>query len=252
MTDASRRPPNRPRTRARSRSSRTAAFLRLWLSQAATQIGGNMVLFGLTVIVVDSTSSNTAVSLLILTFLVPAVLFSAVAGVYVDRIDRRLILIATNVLRGARVRGALSRRARTSRSSCCSTSSISTVTVFFAPGRAGDDPGPRAAQPAARRERHLHADPQRGVRPRLRAARSAGGQRGRARRRSSSSSPALYFLAAVFCFTLPASPPPPPTEDRPHGGLGVGEAEQRRRARRSASCAKGSPSSAPTGRSAGR
>ena len=74
-------------------------FLRLWLSQAATQIGGNMVLFGLTVIVVDSTKSNTAVSLLVLTFLVPAVLFSAVAGVYVDRIDRRLILIATNLLR---------------------------------------------------------------------------------------------------------------------------------------------------------
>ena len=60
-----------------------------------------MVLYGLTVIVVDSTGSKTVVSLLILTFLVPAVLFSAVAGVYVDRIDRRMILIATNVLRGA-------------------------------------------------------------------------------------------------------------------------------------------------------
>ena len=69
-------------------------FLRLWLSQAATQIGGNMVLFGLTVIVVNSTNSNTANSILILSFLVPAVLFSAVAGVYVDRVDRRLILIA--------------------------------------------------------------------------------------------------------------------------------------------------------------
>src|SRR4026208_2458464 len=79
---------------------KTPSFLRLWLSQAATQIGGNMVLFGLTV-VVSSTQPNTAVSLLILSFLVPAVLFSAVAGVYVDRIDRRLVLIATNILRGA-------------------------------------------------------------------------------------------------------------------------------------------------------
>ena len=34
---------------------RNSGFLRLWLSQAATQIGGNMVLFGLTVIVVNST-----------------------------------------------------------------------------------------------------------------------------------------------------------------------------------------------------
>src|SRR6476646_2906876 len=80
---------------------KNSGFLRLWLSQVTNQIGGNMVLFGLTVIVVDSTSSNAAVSLLSLTFLVPAVLFSAVAGVYVDRIDRRTILVATNFLRGA-------------------------------------------------------------------------------------------------------------------------------------------------------
>src|SRR3954470_10651149 len=45
---------------------RNGGFLRLWMSQAATQIGGNMVLFGLTVIVVNSTSSNTAVGLLVL------------------------------------------------------------------------------------------------------------------------------------------------------------------------------------------
>ena len=50
-------------------------FLLLWLSQAATQIGGNMVIFGLTVIISKSTGSVTAVSALILTFLVPAVVF---------------------------------------------------------------------------------------------------------------------------------------------------------------------------------
>jgi MFS family permease len=76
-------------------------FLSLWLAQASTQIGGNMVIYGLTIIVYGLTSSNSAVSLLILTFLAPAVVFSAVAGVYVDRIDRRLILISTNLLRGS-------------------------------------------------------------------------------------------------------------------------------------------------------
>ena len=74
-------------------------FLLLWLSQLATQVGSNMVLYGLTVVVLDSTNLSSVVSLLFLTFLVPAVLFSAVAGVYVDRLDRRLVLIATNVLR---------------------------------------------------------------------------------------------------------------------------------------------------------
>lgn len=79
---------------------RVRSFLLLWLAQAATQIGGNMVIYGLTVVVFSTTRSNAAVSLLLLTFLVPAVLFSAVAGVYVDRLDRRTILVATNVLRG--------------------------------------------------------------------------------------------------------------------------------------------------------
>ena len=61
---------------------RNRSFLLLWLAQASTQIGGNMVIFGLTVIISKATGSTTAVSALILTFLVPAVLFSAVAGVF--------------------------------------------------------------------------------------------------------------------------------------------------------------------------
>ena len=91
-----------------------------------------MVLFGLTVIVVESTSSNTAVSLLILTFLVPAVLFSAVAGVYVDRIDRRLILIATNFLRGVAF-VALCLAGDNLALILLLNIFVSTVTVFFAP-----------------------------------------------------------------------------------------------------------------------
>jgi MFS family permease len=79
---------------------RNGPFLRLWLAQAATQIGGNMVLFALLLIVRGATNSNTAVAFLLLSFLVPAVVLSAVAGVYVDRIDRRHILIATNLIRG--------------------------------------------------------------------------------------------------------------------------------------------------------
>jgi MFS family permease len=75
-------------------------FLALFLSQILTQVGGNMVLFGLTVQVYSLTSSSTSVSILLLTFLVPAVVFGAVAGVFVDRYDRRLILVATNLSRG--------------------------------------------------------------------------------------------------------------------------------------------------------
>ena len=76
-------------------------FLALFLSQILTQVGGNMVLYGLTIQVFSlSNGASTSVSLLLLTFLVPAVVFGAVAGVFVDRYDRRTILVATNIARG--------------------------------------------------------------------------------------------------------------------------------------------------------
>jgi MFS family permease len=75
-------------------------FLLLWLAQLSTQVGGNMVIFGLTIIITESYASKSAVSVLLLSFLVPAIVFSAVAGVFVDRVDKRLMLLVTNVLRG--------------------------------------------------------------------------------------------------------------------------------------------------------
>ena len=76
-------------------------FLILWLSQVATQVGGNTVLYGLTVLISDASGgSSSAVSVLLLSFLAPAVLFGAVAGVFVDRFDRRGVLVATSLIRG--------------------------------------------------------------------------------------------------------------------------------------------------------
>jgi MFS family permease len=114
---------------------RNRPFLLLWLAQAFTQIGGNMVIYGLTVIILEATKSNTAVSLLILTFLLPAVLFSAVAGVYVDRFDRRKILIVTNLLRaGAFVLTFLA--GQTLAFILVLNVAVSTITVFFGPAEA--------------------------------------------------------------------------------------------------------------------
>jgi MFS family permease len=203
---------------------RNGGFLRLWLSQAATQIGGNMVLFGLTIIVVNSTNSTTYVSILILSFLVPAVLFSAVAGVYVDRIDRRLILIASNLLRGAAF-VALYFAGTNFALIILLNVFVSTVSVFFAPAELALIPilVPRPQLVTANGIFTLT----------LNAAfvlgyvllgplvvKVAGAEvvilvvAG------------LYFLAAVFCVTLPAAPPPPSTAADPHTGLGVGEAER--------------------------
>lgn len=81
---------------------RNRKFLALWLAQLATQVGYNMVLYGMTVQVVSLSEPGfryTGVSLLFLSFLVPAVLVGAIAGVYVDRLERRMVLVASNLVR---------------------------------------------------------------------------------------------------------------------------------------------------------
>ena len=80
---------------------RNRSFVLLWTAQLLSQLASNMVLAALMATVVSVTGSNTANAVLILTFLVPAVAFSAVAGVFVERSDARLIMIASNVLRAA-------------------------------------------------------------------------------------------------------------------------------------------------------
>ncbi|MGP1673658.1 MAG: MFS transporter, partial [Candidatus Limnocylindrales bacterium] len=201
---------------------RNPSFMRLWLSQAATQIGGNMVLFGLTVIV-SETQPNTAVSLLILSFLVPAVLFSAVAGVYVDRIDRRLVLVTTNVLRGLAIVGLLLVGDNFLLLLLLNIF-VSTVTVFFAPAEAAMIPE------VVPREQLLAAN---GVFTLTLNAAFALGFALLGPLVINIAGPqavilvvaALYMLAAVFCWTLPASPPPAraATDD---GASPVGETQR--------------------------
>jgi MFS family permease len=74
-------------------------FLSLWTAQVLSQLASNMVLAGLMATVVATTGSNTANAVLILTFLFPAVAFSAIAGVIVERADAKLIMFGSNVLR---------------------------------------------------------------------------------------------------------------------------------------------------------
>lgn len=78
---------------------RNRSFVLLWVAQVLSQLASNMILAGLMATVVEATGSNTANAVLILTFLVPAVAFSAIAGVLVERSDARLIMLAANLLR---------------------------------------------------------------------------------------------------------------------------------------------------------
>jgi MFS family permease len=76
---------------------RNRNFVFLWSAQVLSQLASNMVLAALMAVVVGTTGSNTANAVLILTFLAPAVVFSALAGVLVERSDARLIMLASNI-----------------------------------------------------------------------------------------------------------------------------------------------------------
>lgn len=88
---------------------RNGAFLRLWTIQAVTQILQNMINFALLLRVRDVVevhelaNANTAISLVILAFSLPAVLFGPVAGVIADRVNKRTLMAVLNVARALAV-----------------------------------------------------------------------------------------------------------------------------------------------------
>src|SRR3990170_3503252 len=81
------------------------SFVYLWSAQTLSQLASNMVLAALMATVLATTGSNTMVALLILTFLIPAVLFSTLGGVLVERSNARTIMLATNIVRAVGVVG---------------------------------------------------------------------------------------------------------------------------------------------------
>lgn len=81
------------------------AFCYLWAGQIISQVATNIILFILALVIYRATSSNTAVSGLFLAYGIPAVLFGMIAGVIVDRIDKRSVMIASDLLRALLVIG---------------------------------------------------------------------------------------------------------------------------------------------------
>ena len=75
-------------------------FLLLWLAQAISQTAQNAIWYGIVVLVQRQGHSSTLLSVAVLTLIIPSVIFGVLAGVYVDRWDKRAVLIGTNLLRG--------------------------------------------------------------------------------------------------------------------------------------------------------
>jgi Na+/melibiose symporter-like transporter len=78
---------------------RNRPFVLLWLAQLVSQIGFNAANYGLIATVTEITGSTIMVALAIISFTFPAVPFSLLAGVYVDYLDKRMVMWVSNVLR---------------------------------------------------------------------------------------------------------------------------------------------------------
>ena len=78
---------------------RNRDFVLLWIAQAISQTAQNAVWYGILVLVQTRSNSSTQMSVAVMTLILPSVIFGLVAGAYVDRRDKRWVLIGTNALR---------------------------------------------------------------------------------------------------------------------------------------------------------
>ncbi len=75
------------------------SFLYLWLGEIFTQISIHLFNFFCIIIVFKETHSSTAVAVVVLAFTIPAILFGSFAGAYVDKWDKKKVLLITNLAR---------------------------------------------------------------------------------------------------------------------------------------------------------
>lgn len=101
ITDPAENPPSteQPNPTSFRRVLKNRNFLLLWLAQLVSLTILNAANFGIVVLVNDTTHSVFLSGLAIIAFTVPAIPFSPIAGVVVDRLNKRLVLWVSNVLR---------------------------------------------------------------------------------------------------------------------------------------------------------
>ncbi|MGI5837995.1 MAG: MFS transporter [Chloroflexota bacterium] len=80
-------------------------FMLLWSAQAISQTAQNAIWFALMVLIENATHSSTQIGIAIVSYILPSVLFTVPAGVMVDRVDKRFVLVLTNWLRAIAVLG---------------------------------------------------------------------------------------------------------------------------------------------------
>ena len=112
------------------------SFMALWMGQLLSQVADKILLtllIALLAVYPTATGTeNSMRSVLLLTFTLPAILFGSVAGIFVDRLGKKLILVVSNVIRALLI-FTIPFLPREFIILLLITFIISTVTQFFAP-----------------------------------------------------------------------------------------------------------------------
>jgi MFS family permease len=82
---------------------RSPRYFPLWLGQSVSNLGDTLNYVALVVLVFRLSHSGLAVSALVVTEIVPTLLLGPVAGVVIDRFDRKRLLIAVDLARAVLV-----------------------------------------------------------------------------------------------------------------------------------------------------
>ena len=82
-------------------------FRRLWVAQTISDIGDGLTNLTLLLVVIRLTGSTAALALMAIALAVPAIIVGPISGVFVDRWDRRKVMLAADLLRAALVLGFL-------------------------------------------------------------------------------------------------------------------------------------------------
>jgi DHA3 family macrolide efflux protein-like MFS transporter len=115
---------------------RNRNFLALWLGQVISQIGDSFTYLALLITVNRLTGSTVAMGAMMISLTLPPLLLSFFAGVIVDRVDRKRLMIVSDLLRGLLVLTFLMvRSAEQVYIFYIVGFMVSSVSVFFAPAK---------------------------------------------------------------------------------------------------------------------
>ena len=75
------------------------SFLFLWMAQAASGLGGTFAAFIISWLVYDMTGSKIAMSMIWISFMVPALITNLLAGPYIDRFQYKTVMLVSEWMR---------------------------------------------------------------------------------------------------------------------------------------------------------